>query len=182
MAPVIYRQTVAPSSEPVTVAQLREHARLDDADDDVNLSALITAARSLIERDTSRGLVAQTWTATLEAWPELSPDGRYRVALSPKPAAISQATVDGAVVAASLYALRGDEAVFDSTVAQPTGETVASEIVITFTSGEIPAPLTLAIKMLAAHFYDHPDLIGEGGAMPMSVAALIMPYRQMRAL
>lgn len=69
-APIgVYEQTVAPAAEPVTLADVKEHARIDGSADDTYLTALITAAREMVERDTGRCLITQTWRLTLDDWP-----------------------------------------------------------------------------------------------------------------
>lgn len=66
---MIYELTVAPSIEPVTLDELKEHARVDGSSDDAYLTALITAARELVERTTGRCLISQTWRLTMDRWP-----------------------------------------------------------------------------------------------------------------
>lgn len=63
-------RTVAPASEPVTAAELRDHLRetatsLPDADAD----ALITSAREMIEENTGLALITQTWRLSRDDWP-----------------------------------------------------------------------------------------------------------------
>jgi uncharacterized phiE125 gp8 family phage protein len=62
-------------------------------------------------------------------------------------------------------------------------------IEIAFTAGfgataeDVPMPIRLAIKMLVAHWYEmrEPVLAGEAGnALPLGVASLIAPYREVR--
>lgn len=63
------RETAAATDEPVTLAELRAHCRVDSADEDQLLSALITAARQYCEEHTGLALVATTYTATFDAFP-----------------------------------------------------------------------------------------------------------------
>jgi Phage gp6-like head-tail connector protein len=58
-----------PAIEPITLAEAKAHARVDSSDDDVYLTALITAAREMIERMTGRALISQTGRLTLDDWP-----------------------------------------------------------------------------------------------------------------
>ena len=66
---MIYELTTGPAIEPVTLAELKEHARVDGSTDDDYLTALIIAARELVERSTGRCLITQTWRLTMDRWP-----------------------------------------------------------------------------------------------------------------
>jgi uncharacterized phiE125 gp8 family phage protein len=63
------KRTTAPTVEPVTVQDIKDHLRLSGSDDDVRLASLITAARMAVETDAQRALINQTWTLTLDDWP-----------------------------------------------------------------------------------------------------------------
>ncbi|MBC7860292.1 MAG: phage head-tail connector protein [Burkholderiaceae bacterium] len=80
-----------PASEPITTAEAKAHLRVDGADDDAYIGALIAAARQGAEHITGRALMPQTWEATFE---------RFSCALRlPNPPLVSVASVkylDGA--------------------------------------------------------------------------------------
>lgn len=184
---LIFALTGAPASEPVSAAQLRAHARLDDNGDSTELDGFLLDARHLIESYTGRTLVAQTWTASLEAWPEAGADGRVRFRLAPHPASISSVVVDGVALAASLYALIGDEIVFAPELDMtPDALDPTSLIVVTFTTSpgltQAP-PLGRAIKILAAHLYEYrePVTMDQLAGVP-GLAMIITQYRKMREL
>lgn len=65
----VYELVTGPAVEPVSVAELKLHARIDGSDEDLHLAALIVAARELVERQTGRCLITQTWRLTLDDWP-----------------------------------------------------------------------------------------------------------------
>lgn len=69
-----YTLVTAPAAEPVTLAEAKEHARVDDSTDDAYITALITAAREMVERQTGRCLITQTWRLTLDNWPRTGSD------------------------------------------------------------------------------------------------------------
>jgi uncharacterized phiE125 gp8 family phage protein len=56
--------TTQPAAEPVTVAQVKQHCRIDNGADDELLAGYLTAARIMAEGYLSRALVTQTllWT------------------------------------------------------------------------------------------------------------------------
>ena len=59
----------APSTYPVTLAEAKLHCRVDIADDDTLITALITAATEMAEQKTGRAIMAQTLELTLDAFP-----------------------------------------------------------------------------------------------------------------
>ena len=61
--------TVAPTDEPVTAGEARAHCRIDSADENVVVSAMIARARAAAEHETQRCLVATTYEWYLDAWP-----------------------------------------------------------------------------------------------------------------
>ena len=65
-----YRQTVAPTLEPVTLEEARAQCSIMDGAHDVLLSSLITAARNIIERRHERQLLPATWTLALDNFPD----------------------------------------------------------------------------------------------------------------
>ena len=187
---ITFAQLAAPASEPVSVATFRAYAHLDDNDDTANLTALLLAARHVVEKQTGRVLVAQNWTATLERWPTADPFGRVRIRLNPPPLSITSVTVDGAAVASGAYMIAGDEIVIDSSLAAiPSGESLASQIVITFAASPDASKypqLLVALQMLAAHWARNPEAahtFGDGlSATPLGYGAIVATVRVMREL
>lgn len=59
----------APATEPVSVATMKDHSRIDISDDDALLDGYITAAREEIEAELKRALITQTWDLYLDGWP-----------------------------------------------------------------------------------------------------------------
>lgn len=59
----------APALEPVSIAEMKEHLRIDHADDDASIYAFTRAAREMAETITGRSLVTQTWRLFLDAYP-----------------------------------------------------------------------------------------------------------------
>jgi uncharacterized phiE125 gp8 family phage protein len=58
-----------PVAEPVTLADAKAHLKLDTADEDTLLAALIAAARARAEWHTGRALVSQSWVLKLDTFP-----------------------------------------------------------------------------------------------------------------
>lgn len=59
----------APTVEPLTVAEARQHLRVDGNDQDDVIARLVAAARRRCEAFTRRAFVTQTWDLTLDAFP-----------------------------------------------------------------------------------------------------------------
>ena len=59
----------APASEPVSLAEAKAHLRIEAADDDSLIGALITAARQSAEAHMRRALMSQTWRLSLDRFP-----------------------------------------------------------------------------------------------------------------
>lgn len=67
--PLALVRAVAPSEEPVSLAEAKAQTRVEVADDDTLIGGLITAAREMVEERTWRALVTQRWDLFLDAWP-----------------------------------------------------------------------------------------------------------------
>lgn len=65
-----YKLIIAPSEEPVSLADAKAHCRADGTADDTLITALIVAAREQAEHETGRALCTQTWELVLDAFPE----------------------------------------------------------------------------------------------------------------
>lgn len=59
-----------PTEEPVTVAEIKSHLRIDTSDDDLMLGAMITAAREECEHLLERALAPQTVQLLLDEFPD----------------------------------------------------------------------------------------------------------------
>ncbi|MEI9964384.1 MAG: phage head-tail connector protein [Caulobacteraceae bacterium] len=64
-----YVLVTPPAVEPVSVAEIKAHARVDFADDDALLAAFGVAARQHFERQTNRSLISQSGALIFGASP-----------------------------------------------------------------------------------------------------------------
>lgn len=62
----------APTEEPVRLADLKTHCRIDTTDDDDWLIGARVLAREAVENDTGRALCTQTWDITYDDFPASS--------------------------------------------------------------------------------------------------------------
>lgn len=58
-----------PQAEPLTLAEVKAHLRLDAGEEDALFAALIRTAREHLERVTGLCLLRQTWRLYLDGWP-----------------------------------------------------------------------------------------------------------------
>jgi uncharacterized phiE125 gp8 family phage protein len=58
-----------PAEEPVSLAEAKQHLRVDGGDDDLLIGSLITAARQAAETQTGRQLITARWKLVLDAFP-----------------------------------------------------------------------------------------------------------------
>ena len=180
-----------PAVEPVALDDAKAFLKVETADDDDVIAALIAGARVHVEAQTRRALITQSWRLIRDAWPD---DGR--LAIMPVPLV--------ALTAARIYNLDGTTQAIDPAsfvvekAAAPAvlafgaspplapGRVVAGiELDITAgygdTAEDVPADLRQAIRILVAHWYENRGLIATGAAtvalLPQTVAALIAPHR-----
>jgi len=62
-------RTVEPSAEPVSLAEARNHLRVDLNDDDLLINRAIAAAREYAEQQSGRQLVTATWKLVVDRFP-----------------------------------------------------------------------------------------------------------------
>lgn len=63
-----------PAAEPITLAQAKNHLKVDIADDDVLITTLITAAREACEAFIHGSIITQTWRVSYDGFPSTSTD------------------------------------------------------------------------------------------------------------
>lgn len=179
-----------PAEEPVTLEEAREHLRLDARDQDAMVTALITAARTVLEGETRRAFVTQEWRLLLDDWPGAT----VQLPLAPISAVSAVRLADADGEACTLdeahydLALAGDPPRVVARAPWPAPQQRVYGIAIDFLAGygaasDVPQPLKQAILMLVAHWFETREPVGFGAGsaeIPMTVAALIAPYRRVR--
>ncbi|MEQ8696105.1 MAG: head-tail connector protein [Bauldia litoralis] len=179
-----------PALEPVSLADVKAHLRVDGGDEDALLTAAIVSARVHVESATRRVLIEQGWRIYYDAWP------RRRIVRLPVAPLMS-------VDAVTIYDAAGDPQAVDAedyeadvaasparlvlaaNAPTPVGRAVNGiEIDVTAgygaTSVDVPAALRQAVLMLVAHWYEHRGAVGHDLAVlvaPLGFEALIAPYR-----
>ena len=160
-----YSLTTAPTIEPVTTAEAKLFARIDTADDDTLVAALVTAARQTVEKQTGRAFIEQVWTATLDQLPSASV---FELIMRPIASITSirayneDGTYSGVTVATDII-LDGQNGrvSLKSSAASISGDRTSNVYEIVYKAGygsaaaNTPEWAKLAIKMIVAHWYEH---------------------------
>lgn len=186
-----YRVSTEPTIEPVTLAEVKQHLRVDDTFDDDYLTTLIIVARRAVENYIERQLITATITATL-------PFFTQRRIWLPRPRLIDITSIqyedmngDTQTLSSSLY--QTDAESTPGAVLPVTGETWPSvqndnpnAATITYRAGygdeasDVPQDIRHAILLYCGHYYENRELVtfANAGAkvLPLSSEALLMPY------
>ncbi len=177
-----------PTIEPVTLADVKAHLRLDTPDEDRLLQAAIVAARVHIEAVTRRCLIRQLWRIYLDEWPE----GRsVPIPLSPL-IAVNEVTFYDVAGVARQWSADNWRVDISSSPARliarirPQAALYDNGIEIDVLAGygvssiDVPAPLRQAVMVLVAHWYEARGMVGHdfaGAIAPPGFDALIAPYK-----
>jgi uncharacterized phiE125 gp8 family phage protein len=183
----------APTSEPVTVFELRGHLRIDDTESDSILGFTLRSARLFVENFLRRVLITQTWACTLSEWPLVR--GAYCIDLPMQPvqSVTSITYLDGDGVTQTLatdqYALRNSGA--DNLariepaygVTWPTVRAQSDAITVTYVAGygassAVPMDIKAAIMLQAELQYDRSPTMRE--TIEAARDSLLMPHRVVR--
>jgi len=185
--------TSGPALEPITVAEAKAHARIDNSVEDVLINSLILTSRLHVEAALGLALMTQSWTLRLDRWPKT---GSVLLPLNPVQAvsAVRIRAADGTpqVLDSGSYDL--DKASTPARLvprhgAWPAPERRHAGIEIAFTAGfgsapaDVPEPIRHALKGLVAHWYENRDpfqMPARPAVIPQTVNELLQPYRTAR--
>ena len=185
----------APTVEPITLQEAKDHLRVDGATDDALISALIQAARQHIDgRDgwLGRALMTQTWDYTLDEFPDTD---YIPLPLAPVQSitSITYTDTNGAsqTFSSANYALGADLA-WQPRVNLGYGLSWASTrgvpdaVKVRFVAGyanaaDVPGPIKAALLLTVGELYEQREesVIGPTVArVPFGVDYLLAPYRR----
>lgn len=175
---------------PVTTAEQKLWMRVDHATDDVPIAALVVAATQYAEQFTRRRFIDQT---EIQYFTDFADP--MKLYWSP----MDSATTIYYTSTAGVNTLLAGTVYDDDTTEEPPlirlayGQSWPSHrgdangITVTYVAGygvaaDVPEGIKTAIKMLAAHWYEHREAVVDvfGGGLtevPMAVDAMLWPYR-----
>lgn len=183
----------APAKEPVDLATMKQHLRLDITDDDALLTNILLSARRQVEKFTARRLITQTWDYYLDRYPI---EDTMVMPLAPVITINTIETTDNQLNVTTF----DPSNYFVDNISDQTrivlrlgkiwpvvayGLKKVNAIRINFDVGYgtdpavVPQELLEAIKMLAAHFYQHREETEDKAParIPLGVRYLLAPYR-----
>lgn len=176
----------APTEEPVTLAQARQHLCVTSTAEDALILTLIFAARRHVEAATRRKLITQNWRIVRDDFcePIVLPD------VAPVSAIVSVKYIDSAgalqTLATSVYQLVPEAPArlvlaFDQVWPDLRGDRDGVRIEVTSGYGAaaaVPEDIKAAMLLLIGHLFDHRSENIEGNLtqMPFAAASLLSPY------
>lgn len=178
-----------PAAEPITADELTTHLRLTDADAEGDLlSALIEAARRYAETFTRRQFVTATLKLVLDKFPSTIYVPRPPLASVTSIAYLdtdgASQTLDAAEYEADIRSEPG-RIVEAYGCSWPSTQSIINAVTVTYQAGygeasAVPESIKVAIKMLAAHWYEHREAVTDGRPpveVPMAVESLLWSHR-----
>lgn len=186
----------APTSEPVTLAEAKDHLRISNTDSDTLITALIAVARQRCEEFTHRAFITQTWQYALDAVPV--PNDYVPWSLSqlgycinvPRPNLISVASIttydtdnNGVVYSSVGYVLdvisNPGRIFLNKGYSWPGNVRDINAMVIEYTAGygaasAVHEQIKTAIKMTVASLFEHRG--DDNMDLPDVVKQLLAPY------
>lgn len=132
------RLITAPSTEPVTVAEVKSYGRVTHDVEDLIIARLIKACRSEIEAYIRRCYRSQVWEELYDSWPldsNFKPKSIYAPYLPVVSSTIEVAGSDGVFVPFTNFSLRKDEGRVALLTSKPSPGIAADGIRIQWTVG-----------------------------------------------
>ena len=182
----------APAVEPITLNEAKSHLRVDFADDDSYITALIVAARMIAEERTGRALITQTWDYVLDDFP-IKDFISLRKPKLQSVTSVKYIDSDSAeqTVLTSEYLVDADSSpgrivlkfakIWPVATLQPASAVRIRMVVGYGLAIDVPQPLKQAILFLVAHWYENRQPVEKAmEKVPMTFDFLIGPYRVMR--
>ena len=199
-----FKVTTAPTAEPLSLQEVKEYLRVDDATDERVVQPLIIAARQFAESHMNRSLMQQTITLNLDTaidtenplWEGMrtAPDLNYykNYVVLPQSPVISVTSVKtyndsdtATTMAATKYYV--DTQREPGRIVLRTGETfptalrVANAIEVVYVAGyasayAIPEPIRMGMLQHIAYMYEHRGDMYEAQGAPTLMKSLYAPY------
>ena len=182
-----YSITSQPETEPVTFSQMMAHSRVDSDDELDLLQSYISVAREYVDSVTGRVSVAHAWLLAAATWADLFESVSVDTARIYRAPLVSVESVSYYAEGNTVLTVMAPADYIVVTSYEPglikflgTLPELADRpdaIQIEFTAGHTVAPSvhTHAIKMMAAHLYDHrlPIAFASCNEIPFSLRTLI---------
>lgn len=188
------QQTTAPSVEPLSLADAKEHLPITGTDDDSRVTGLIPVATRYIEGATGRQCITASWTWELPWFPNAS------VFAVPRPPLQSVTSIKYIDTGGVLQTLSTDVYEAGTTSSPgvialkyqqswPATRGVVNAVSIIFVAGygdaatDVPAPLVQAIKLVVGHLNEQREASSafrKVDVVPFGVRELIAEYKMIK--
>ena len=174
-----YELTVAPAEEPLTLTEAKAHLRIDHADEDTGIEALITLARRKIEHDALVQLVTATWNLYRDHFPTWHFQHSLRVIEITKPPLQQVNSVQYYDVDAALQTFDAANYYVDA-ISRPGRITLKNgqvwptvewdrphAVIVNFDAGygtaaDVPEEAKHAMRLLVGHWYENREAAAAG--------------------
>jgi uncharacterized phiE125 gp8 family phage protein len=178
----------APTTEPVTLAEVKAFARIDGTTEDTLITGFITGVRGQMESYLRRALIEQTWAVQMDHWP----DSPIELPMPPLISITSVVTIDEddteTTYASTNYFVHtssepGELILRDDVTAPNNTDRYFGGYKITYKAGygtaasDVPQMIRDGIKLWVTEFYENRITTAEP---PMSVKKLVQSYRMLR--
>jgi uncharacterized phiE125 gp8 family phage protein len=178
-------RVVEPATDPVSVAEAKEHLRVDLDDENDYIAGLIAAATSAVEERTGRQLVSATWRLKLDGFPPEIRLTRVPV-VSVSSVTYLDAAGDSQTLSPDNYQVDTDSQIprilpEPDTYWPVTESGRVNAVTVTFVAGygtaaDVPERAKLAIKLLVGHWFYQRAIVNVGNIVskiPESLDALM---------
>jgi len=180
-----------PAVEPVELAEMKMHLRVEHSAEDALILVLIQAAREWCEEFTSRSFITRTWELRLDAWPE----ERYIELPRPPLQGVTwvkyvdengvEHTLDASTYVVDAVSVPGRVVLVNNASWPSVALFPAGAVRVRYTAGygsnpsDVPEMARHAVRLLAAHWYENrenssPAQLRE---IPMAAEMLLWPLR-----
>ena len=163
-----YKITTEPTTEPVSLSEMKSHLRITDTDEDTLITSLIQGARDWCECFENKAYMTKTITAHYDCF-----GPKMKLPLTPALSIDSITYIDSdgntQTLDSSLYEL--DSYATPSYIypsygsSYPSVRDVPNAITVIYKAGysatAVPERVKAAIKLLAAHLYEHRETTSE---------------------
>jgi uncharacterized phiE125 gp8 family phage protein len=178
-----------PTVEPVSLAEAKFWLRLDGAEEDDLVRALIVAARLLVEAEIGQVLIGQNWRLVGDIWP---PGETIPVRVGRILGVVAGRVFDGNGVASpiaperfTVFAQSDPPAILPLDRPAPGRQFAGIEIDLRLGFGEaptdVPETIRLAIRRLVTLWFENRgDIQDPDAGLPPQIRALLRPFRRIR--
>lgn len=177
----------APATLPFTVAEVKQHLRVDINDDDAYIVSLINAAMAFVDGPSGLGLclVSQVWEMACDGFSD-----RIKIPIYPVSSvdSITYLDSDGAeqTLASTVYRVNNygnmPFVALEYNQSWPTYREIENTVKVRFTAGytEVPTDLKQALLLLIGNWYENREASVLGASaieLPFAVGAIFNKYR-----